>query len=198
MSIRTSVLAAVLACVAATPAVIARPSGTITYIIDPTHTFPSFEADHMGMSTWRGKFNKTSGTIAMDRAAGTGTVDIQVDTGSVSFGNAEMDKVANSKDLLETDKYPTANFKGKLEGFDKDGNPARAVGTLQLHGVKKPVTFEIHKFKCLPHPIFKRDWCGADAVTTINREEFGMDAGKAYGFDMNVELRVQVEAIAVE
>ncbi len=198
MRIRTSVLATALACLAAAPAASARPSGTVTYIVDPSHTYPSFEADHMGMSTWRGKFNKSSGTIAMDRAAGTGTIDIQVVTSSVSFGYAEMDKVAKSKELLETAKYPTASFKGKLEGFDKDGIPARAVGTLQLHGVKKPVTFEIHKFKCLPHPIFKRDWCGADAVTTINREEFGMDAGKAYGFDMSVELRVQVEAIAVE
>jgi polyisoprenoid-binding protein YceI len=191
-------LAAVVACIAAIPAASARTTGTITYVVDPNHTYPSFEADHMGMSTWRGKFDKSSGTIAMDRAAGTGTINIQVETNSVEFGLAQMDKVAKSKELLDTAKYPTASFKGKLEGFDKDGIPARAVGTLQLHGVRKPVTFEIHKFKCMPHPIFKRDWCGADAVTTINREEFGMDTGKAYGFDMNVELRVQVEAIAVE
>ena len=191
-------LAAALACIAATPAASARTSGTVTYVVDPSHTYPSFEADHMGMSNWRGKFNKSSGTIAMDRAAGTGTVNIQVETGSVSFGYPQMDKVAKTKELFDTAKYPTASFKGTLEGFDKDGIPARAVGTLQLHGVKKPVTLEIRKFKCMPHPMFKRDWCGADAVTTINREEYGMDTGKAYGFDMNVELRIQVEAIAVE
>ena len=45
-----------------------------TYNIDPQHTFPSFEADHMGISTWRGKFDHTSGTVTMDRAAGTGTL----------------------------------------------------------------------------------------------------------------------------
>ncbi|MFM8463069.1 MAG: YceI family protein, partial [Burkholderiaceae bacterium] len=33
------------------------------YNIDPSHTYPSFEADHMGLSVWRGKFTKTSGKI---------------------------------------------------------------------------------------------------------------------------------------
>jgi polyisoprenoid-binding protein YceI len=43
--------------------------------------------------------------------------------------------------------------------------------------------------------MFKRDWCGADAIGTFNREEFGLTAGKDYGFDMNVTLRIQAEAV---
>ena len=170
----------------------------VTYVVDPDHTYPSFEADHMGISSWRGKFDKSSGTITMDRAASTGTVSIQVDTNSVDFGLGKMNEAARTDELLDAAKYPVAEFKGKLEGFDKSGRPTRAVGTLTLHGVKKPVTMEIRKFKCMPHPMFKREMCGADAYATINREEFGMAAGKEYGFDMNVDLRIQVEAIAVE
>jgi polyisoprenoid-binding protein YceI len=41
----------------------------------------------------------------------------------------------------------------------------------------------------------KRDWCGADAIGTFNREEFGLSAGKDWGFDMNVTLRIQAEAV---
>jgi polyisoprenoid-binding protein YceI len=34
----------------------------VTYQLDPTHTFPSFETDHFGgISIWRGKFNSSSG-----------------------------------------------------------------------------------------------------------------------------------------
>ncbi|PMQ06631.1 hypothetical protein DyAD56_03985 [Dyella sp. AD56] len=37
-----------------------------TYVIDPAHTYPSFEADHFGgLSTWRGKFDRTSGKVAL-------------------------------------------------------------------------------------------------------------------------------------
>jgi polyisoprenoid-binding protein YceI len=173
-------------------------AANVTYVVDPMHTYPSFEADHMGISTWRGKFARSSGSITMDRAAGTGTVSIRVDTDSVDFGLAKMDEVARTDQLLDAVKYPVAEFDGKLEGFDAAGKPARAVGTLALHGVKKPVTLEIRKFKCMPHPMLKREMCGADAYATIDREDFGMAAGKDYGFDMKVELRIQVEAVAVE
>ena len=40
-----------------------------TYLLDPTHTYPGFEADHLnGLSVWRGKFTKSSGTVTLDRA----------------------------------------------------------------------------------------------------------------------------------
>ncbi|MGO4776415.1 YceI family protein, partial [Lysobacter sp. 2RAB21] len=39
----------------------AAAAAPVTYKIDPSHTYPSFDADHMGLSTWRGKFNKSEG-----------------------------------------------------------------------------------------------------------------------------------------
>ena len=175
----------------------AAQAAPVEYNIDPTHTYPSFEADHMGISTWRGKFDRTSGTVTMDRAAGTGSVTIVVDMKSADFGLDALNKTARGKELFEADKYPKAIFKGTLEGF-ADGAPTRAVGTLEMHGKTNPVTLDIRKFKCIQHPMFKREDCGADIYATIDREQFGMDAGKAYGFSMAVDLRIQVEAIAAK
>ena len=63
----------------------------INYTIDPDHTYPSFEADHFGgLSTWRGKFNKTTGKLTLDKAAGTGSVDIAVDAASIDFGQDKL------------------------------------------------------------------------------------------------------------
>jgi polyisoprenoid-binding protein YceI len=175
----------------------AAQAAPATYNVDPTHTYPSFEADHMGISTWRGKFDKTTGTVTMDREAGTGSLDIVVDMKSADFGLPALDKVAKGKELFEADKYPKAHFKGTLEGFT-DGAPTKATGTLEMHGKINPVTLDIRKFKCIPHPMFKREVCGADVYATLDREQFGMDAGKAYGFSMAVDLRIQVEAIATK
>jgi polyisoprenoid-binding protein YceI len=116
---------------------------------------------------------------------------------SADFGLPALDKVAKGKELFEADKYPKAHFKGTLEGF-ADGAPTKAVGTLEMHGKTNPVTLDIKKFKCIPHPMMKREVCGADVYATIDREQFGMDAGKAYGFSMAVDLRIQVEAIATK
>jgi polyisoprenoid-binding protein YceI len=169
----------------------------VTYEIEPGHTYPSFEADHMGLSTWRGKFNKTAGQIVYDKATGTGAVDLVVHTDSVDFGLAQMNSVAKGETLFDVEKYPYARYTGQLAAA-VNGQPTQVVGELTLHGKTLPVTLAILKFKCMPHPLFKRDWCGADALATINREAFGIDAGKAYGFDMAVTLRIQVEAVAKE
>ncbi len=91
--------------------------------------------------------------------------------------------------------FPTATYKGKLVKF-KDGAPTEVQGELTLHGVTKPVTLTIRSFKCMAHPMKKKEFCGADAVTTINREDFGVGWGKAFGFGMDVKLAIQVEAFA--
>ncbi|MBK7613759.1 MAG: polyisoprenoid-binding protein [Vitreoscilla sp.] len=169
----------------------------VTYEIEPGHTYPSFEADHMGLSVWRGKFTKSAGQIVYDKATGLGAVDLVVHTDSVDYGLAQMNAVAKGESLFDVEKFPYARYTGQLAGV-VNGVPTQVVGELSLRGKTRPVTLAILKFKCMPHPLFKRELCGADALATINREEFGIDAGKAYGFDMAVTLRIQVEAIAKE
>jgi polyisoprenoid-binding protein YceI len=179
-------------------AALVADAAPVTYRIDPDHTFPSFEADHMGgLSVWRGKFNSSSGKVLFDKDAGTGSVDIVIDTNSIDFGLEEMNKHARTPDLFDTGKYPQATYRGKLVDF-ADGKPTRVVGELTLHGVTRPVELKINSFKCMPHPLHKRDLCGADAQATIQRDAFGIAAGKDYGFSMDVLLRIQVEALQAE
>ncbi|HLW73973.1 MAG TPA: YceI family protein [Gammaproteobacteria bacterium] len=166
------------------------------YDIDPDHTHPSFEADHFGgLSVWRGLFKHTTGTIVLDKAAGTGTVDITVDMKSATVGQDKVDEIMAGPQLFDAAKYPTAHYQGTLGGF-VDGAPTTVTGTLTLHGVTKPVDLKILSFKCMPHPLYKREVCGADALGTLNRDDFGIDSGKTYGFSMKTTLRIQVEAIA--
>ena len=193
---RHPIRAAVVLLAAASSAALAAP---VTYQVDSRHSYPSFEADHFGgVSVWRGKFTSTSGTITLDRTAKTGTVDISINTASVQTGDAELDTHLKSKDFFEVDKYPTASFKGKITKF-KDDAPAEVQGDLTLRGVTKPVTLSLSSFKCLMHPMKKgTELCGADAHTTINREDYGMVFGKNFGFDMRVKLAIQIEATATK
>ena len=193
MTFSKSLLAACIASLS-----LSATAATITYKVDPEHTYPSFEADHLGgLSTWRGKFNHTSGTITLDKAAGTGNVEIVVDMSSADFGHDVLDKAMQGKEMFEAEKYPQAVYKGRLAEF-VDGRPTQVVGDLTLHGITRPLTLKIDAFKCMPHPVFKREVCGADALATFRRDDFGMTAGKDYGFSMDVALRIQVEAIQVE
>lgn len=162
------------------------------YTIDPKHTHPTFEAGHMGISIWRGLFKNASGTIALDRAARTGTVDVQIDMASVDFGNDKLDEHVRSADFFNVEKYPTGSYKGTLK-FEGE-TPKSVAGELTLLGVTKPLTLKINSFKCIPHPMLKKEVCGADAEGEFDRSEFGITKYVDMGGG-NVLLRIQVEAL---
>jgi polyisoprenoid-binding protein YceI len=164
-----------------------------TYNIDPRHTYPSFEADHMGLSVWRGKYTKTSGTITLDRAAKTGSVDILIDAASIDFGLEAMNAHAKKDDIFDVAKFPEVTYKSKSITFTGDV-PTSIQGELTLKGVTKPLTLTINKFKCIMHPGLKREVCGADASANFNRADFGVTKGLP-AFSPEVKLAIQVEAI---
>jgi polyisoprenoid-binding protein YceI len=177
-------------------------SAPVTYTIDPNHTHPEFEADHLGgVSIWRGLFKRTRGTIILDAEAQTGTLDVAIDIASVEFGNDKLNEEAvnsSAPPIFEAQKYPTAYYKGTLGGF-VNGAPTTVAGSLTLHGITKPVALRIDSFKCaVDLPATQKHVCGADAVGTLNRADFGITIGQRYGFKMDVTLHIQVEAFKVE
>ncbi len=186
MFTRTAIFAALISAVLAPAAVAAD-----RYEIDSAHTYPSFEMSHMGLSVWRGKFNRTSGFIEMDRAAKTGNIDVSIETASIDFGLDAMNEHALADDWLNPKQFPTIRYQGKLV-FSGDVATA-AEGELTMLGVSKPLRLSIGHFKCIEHPYYKKEFCGADATAEFNRADFGLtqyadgDAGKML-------VRIQVEA----
>jgi polyisoprenoid-binding protein YceI len=165
----------------------------VTYDLDPAHTYPSFEADHMGgLSVWRGKFDKSSGKVVYDKDAKSGTIEVTVDMSSVDFGMPKLNEHAKSAEIFDVAKFPTATFSGKFTKFN-GASPAEAQGTLTMHGVTKPVTLTINSFVCKPSPMTKKEVCGADASAMFNRSDFGVNFGDKYGFKQEVKLQIQVE-----
>jgi polyisoprenoid-binding protein YceI len=164
------------------------------YRIDPMHTYPSFEFSHMGISVWRGKFDKTRGRIVLDRAAKTGTVDVVVDINSINFGLAAMDEKARSDDFFNVAKYPAATYHGMVI-FTGD-KPSAVEGAVTIMGVTRPANLTINLFNCIPHPMLKKQVCGADAEGELNWSQYGMKMGKyGEGDAGRVHLRIQVEAL---
>ncbi|MDR5778453.1 YceI family protein [Caballeronia sp. LZ065] len=166
-----------------------------TYKLDPNHTYPSFEADHFGgVSTWRGKFNKSSGEVTLDRAAKTGTVNVTIDIASVDTGNDKLNEHLQKAEFFDASKYPTAEYKGTSMKFDGDA-PSEVMGTLTMHGVTKPLNLKVEHFKCFVNPMMKKEVCGVEATATFDRGDFGMDYGKSYGFSLKTVLHIQAEGV---
>ena len=192
MKVRLKRLMMIVLLVSVAPLSFGKP---VTYEIDPNHTFPAFEADHMGgLSLWRGKINSTSGEIVLDKKNKTGSVNVVMEMLFIDFGHDEMNKRAKSDDMFDIEEFPQASYEGKLINF-QDGAPTKVEGELTLHGITKNVDLEIKAFKCRLHPFKLREVCGADLRGNIMRDDFGIKYGKMLGFKMGVALRIGVEAI---
>ncbi|ADX47290.1 polyisoprenoid-binding protein [Paracidovorax avenae] len=172
----------------------AAQAETATYTVEPTHTFATFEISHFGASVNRGRFDKKEGTIELDKAAKTGKVDITFQINSINTGTPPFDKHLQSPDIFDAAKYPTARFVGDKFTFDGD-KLVSVAGNLTLKGQTHPATFKANQFACYQSPMLKREVCGGDFETTIDRTLFGLDYGVQYGFPKNVRIVAQVEAV---
>lgn len=165
-----------------------------TYAVDPTHTFATFEIGHFGASVNRGRFDKKEGSVQLNKAAKTGKVDLTLHISSINTGTAPFDKHLLSNEIFDAAQFPTARFVG--DKFTFDGDKVTAVsGNLTIKGKTQPVTFKANQFACYDSPMLKREVCGGDFETTIDRTAFGVDYGVQYGFPKNVRIVAQIEAI---
>ena len=162
------------------------------YTLDEAHTYPSFEINHLGFSTMRGRFDKVSGSVHIDVAAKTGSVLVNIDPASINTGLQKRDDHLRSDSFFDVAKYPGITFKSnklKFQGAQLIG----ADGELTLLGVSKPVSLNISHFKCAMHPMYKREYCGADASATIKRSDFGMNTYLGAIGD-EIKLDIEIEA----
>jgi polyisoprenoid-binding protein YceI len=164
-----------------------------TYAIDPTHTTVFFEAKHFGTSTNRGRWDKKEGTVTLDKAAKTGKVEVTLDMNSISSGVPGFDRHLKSNDFFAAEQFPTAKFVGDKFTFNGD-KLASVAGELTLRGKTNPVTLTANNFNCYENPMLKREVCGGDFETTIQRSQWGVNYGLP-GIPDSVRIVIQIEAV---
>lgn len=164
-----------------------------TYVIDVNHTKPRFEYSHLGFSNQVSRFDTVSGTITIDRAAKTGSVDVTIDAKSVDTGSAMFNQHIQAEDFFDTAQYPNITYKSGKLNFDGD-KLVSVDGDLTIKGVTRPVRLTVTSMLCKPHPMAKKDACGANAVANIKRSDFNM--GKyAPAVSDEVALSIPVESL---
>jgi polyisoprenoid-binding protein YceI len=192
MAMRKPLLAGAAICTLLASGVAAAQA--VTYQVDPTHTFVVFEADHHGTSTVRGRFDRSEGSVTLDRAARTGRAEITIDLASIDTGVKPFDGKLKGPEFLNAAELAQAKFVG--DTFSFDGNKVSAVaGTLTLLGRSQPLTLKATGFNCYTSPLLKREVCGGDFETTLVRSLWGMTQGLDTGLPDRIRLLVQIEAI---
>lgn len=172
--------------------VLTSPAWCVSYTIDPAHTYPGFEIDHLGFSTQRGRFDHTSGFIELDQIAHTGKLEVHVDAASLNTGQAERDEVLKGEEWFQVQRHPEMVYRSERFTFD-NGRPVAVEGMLSLLGQTHPLRLEIKRFKCGLNLAEKKRGCGADVQGQLRRSDYGMRTGLPFVGD-EVKLNIQVEA----
>jgi polyisoprenoid-binding protein YceI len=162
-----------------------------TYVIDTNHSKPRFSYNHLGYSTQLSRFDKISGKIMIDKAAKQGAMNVTIDTTSVNTGYALFNEHIQKADFFDTAKFPTATFASSKLNFNVD-KLSSIDGTLTIKGISKPVTLTVSSFMCMPHPMLKKEACGANASAVVKRSDFNMGKNVPYvGDEVTIDLPVE-------
>jgi polyisoprenoid-binding protein YceI len=175
---------------------LAAAAQTESYTIDPYHTVPYFEVDHLGFATMRGRFDRATGKLTIDHAAKTGSIDITIPTATVNTGDTDRgsrprtrDEHLKNADFFNVSEFPSITYKSTKVVFKGD-SPATVEGNLTLLGVTKPMTLTVERWKCGPdiRTQGKRYQCGGNATGAFKRSEFGMKYGLPAAIGDEVKL----------
>ncbi len=164
-----------------------------TYDIDARHTQVQFTYLHMGLSHLSARLNEVSGKFDFDPAnPAKSSIDVQLPMSSLSTGVPRLDAHLASADFFDVANFPNASFKSsavKVLGKDR----LNVSGDLTIHGVTRPVVFEVTINAEGPHPMRKTPAVGLDATATIKRSDFGV-GGFGQAVADEVKLHISMEA----
>lgn len=163
------------------------------YRIDSQHTFSAFEYEHWGLSLQRGRFDGNTGAIAIDPAAGTGTVDIEIAATSISTGSAVFDAILRSPDFFNAAAHPKITFKSTRLLFAGE-RLVQVEGILTIKAISRSVTLDMTRFDCRFMPAYGKRACGANGFARVSRSDFELGKYVPFVSDI-VTLYVSVEAI---
>ena len=162
-----------------------------SYQLDPAHTYPYFSISHLGFSTMRGRFNNTTGNFTLDKAKGTGSVEIEIDVNSIDTAFEKRNEHLRSPDFFNAAEFPKMTYKSTKVTINKD-NTAVVEGNLTMHGVTKPVTLKVDKITCGANPMNKKEMCGFNATATLKRSDFGINTFlPAIGDEVSMDIEAE-------
>ena len=183
-----------LALIAAALFAVSASAQVETWQIDPNHSASQFAVRHNGISTVRGAFAKTSGTVQYEPSDPTKTViDATIDANTVDTRVEPRDKDLRSPNFFDVEKFPTITFKSKkVESAGK--GKLKVTGDLTIHGVTKEVTLDVDGPNGPNNDPRGNQHMGASATTQLSRKDFGVN-GAPGGVADDVQITIDVEMV---
>lgn len=146
-----------------------------------------FTASKVVLGKQEGKFTRFQGAIAfVEGNAAASSVNVDIEMASVDAGDPGLTRHLKTADFFDVAKYPRSTFRST--SIKPNGGAYQVTGTLELHGVKKSISF--------PATIrANAKSVEADAAFPLNRKDFGIEydgaADNVIKNDVVIRLRIR-------
>lgn len=162
------------------------------YRLDPDHAVVLWKVDHLGFSTFVGRFDRIAGSLDFDPAQPAEAVlEVVVETASVSTHVPSLTEDLRSSTWFATDQFPEARFVSRT--VDVTGtDTGRVTGDLTLLGVTRPITLDVTFNGGATNILTGGYTLGFAASTVIDRSAFGLSTFvPAIGREVTLEIHAE-------
>lgn len=165
-----------------------------SYTLDKYHARLSFSVFHMGISFVDGNFKDFDATLVSSKEDFT---DAKIEmTADVKSINTEVEMRDNDlrEKWFEVAKYPAMSFKSTSLTKVK-GNQYKLSGNITLHGVTKPIVFDVVYNGKAQSPFNKKYSYGFTITGKLKRSDFGVGAEAVATVANEVAFKSNVEFV---
>ena len=169
------------------------PAGA--YQMETHHTQVLFAISHLGLTDYYGRFEKVTGTLNFNPAAPEkSAVSVTIDTASANVMSSELMGEIVGPSVFDSAKFPTATFVSR--SIERTGSTSgKMTGDLTIHGVTRPVTFDITFNGGAASPMGGAAYAlGFHATAVVKRSDYGLDKMMWTSF-VGDEVRLTIEAM---
>jgi polyisoprenoid-binding protein YceI len=144
------------------------------YSFDPAHSFAEFIVQHIMVGQVRGRFDSNKGTIRIAEDPLLSSIEVSIDTPSISTHNKDRDTDLRSERFFDVEKFPKITFSST--GIKTEpGGRYTVDGNLTVRGDTRPVSLAV-TFSGIVGDPWGKTRAAFQAETGINRKEFGLMA----------------------
>ncbi len=169
-----------------------------TWSVDAAHSRVGFVVRHLMVAKVRGHFSDFAAEISINEDKLLSSVSATVKADSITTSDESRDAHLRSADFFEVDKYPTLSFQSTK--VEENGSDYTLYGDLTIHGVTKPVAFDL-EFDGVAVDPWGNTKAGFTAETEISRKEFGLEWNAALetgGVVVGDKVKIQLEIEALK
>ncbi len=163
------------------------------FTLDPDHATLMWKLNHLGFSTFVGRFNEFDASLDFDpENVGNSSLEVVINTTSLDINNAEFAEELKGSNWFDTEIFPQAVYR-TTSLLESNDNSFVFGGELTLLGVTAPVNLNVDFHGGGRNFLTRSNTMGFSADATFQRSVFGLDRFTSFGVGDDIDLEIHVE-----